>query len=150
MIPQIILLYPSTSSDTYAYNNPTIVQGEELNRRGFQMQGTGSTAPSSLNREPPQPALPRIGQNYNQGATDFSAALNNNDLVFGGDRPSNLNQRNKNQPQQQPVRGSVAPMDYNYRTPMGMSNDNFSLPNPGQESGSGPGPSNYLNERMQY
>lgn len=117
------------------------------------MPGTESTAPSSLNREPLQPAaLPRIGQNYKnnepQGANDFSAVLNNNDLVFGGDRPSNLNQRNKDPPPQS-ARASVAPMDYNYRGP--MANENFSFPSSGgQEAGSGPGPSNYLNQRMQY
>lgn len=67
-----------------------------------------------------------------QPPTDFSGVLNNKDIVFGGDRPSNLNQRKL------PV---SAPM---------VANDNFSFEIQHHRPQANQDPKNYHSERMQY
>lgn len=72
------------------------------------------TRPSSLNREPTT-GLPRIDPSHSvqqqQPQNDFSSILSNQELVFGGDRPSNLNQRNRGLPM--PQRVLPPSLDYN-------------------------------------
>lgn len=122
--------------DTYAYNNPTIVQGEELNVRGFVMsppvRGNASNPMSSLANERATVELPRIESNFDGGMAprrlaspqDFSDILANNEVIFGGDRrTSQLNVRT--------------------RPP---THDNF----PAAHRDSASPKNNYLNERMQY
>ena len=108
----------------------------------------GSNSMSSFNRDPLPSSLPRVETNYNdrsQAQGDFSNVLDNNELIFGGDRPSNLMNRSKSQPH-----------DYNYRASP-MSNENFSFPslhgdqNRPHHNGNGDhGQRSYLNERMQF
>lgn len=106
------------------------------------------SAPSSINRDPvvapvqSAAGLPRLEPNYNernQAQNDFSSVLDNSEIVFGGDRPSNL--MNRNRPQQ--PRSSQL---QNFRP--ALANDNYAYP---QNGGDGNGqPKNYLNERMHY
>lgn len=102
------------------------------------------SGPSSISRDPPVAGLPRLEPNYNernQAQNDFSNVLENSEIVFGGDRPSNL--MNRNRPQQ--PRSSQM---QNFRP--AIANENFSYPQNGGEGNGPPPPKNYLNERMHY
>lgn len=103
------------------------------------------TEPTPLTRDATLPAgLPRVEPSHGGGPfrDDFSSILNNQELVFGGDRPSNLGQRAL--PLKPALsRGQGANLDYPARPP--MANDNFSFQNAAEG-----GPKAYLNERMQY
>lgn len=117
------------------------MHGEELSRRGFVMPT--ESRPISLNDELSSTGgLPRVDPNYGshggpQLQNDFSHILNNNELVFGGDRrPSKMQ---ANAPRNQP--------DISMRAQ--FANDNLSFMNATDRSHTAP-QKNYLNERMQY
>ncbi|XP_055705826.1 uncharacterized protein LOC129803366 [Phlebotomus papatasi] len=79
---------PRPSRNDLAYANPSIVPGEELNRRGYQMtDGQEDFAPSGLaaiasNRYRSQMS---IDVGTKDASRDFSSILNNEEMIFAGD-----------------------------------------------------------------
>ncbi|XP_055694698.1 uncharacterized protein LOC129796636 [Lutzomyia longipalpis] len=108
------------SKDDFAYANPSIVAGEELNRRGYHMHDAGQAGhndgPSGLAAAAANRFRSQISSDVGtkDASRDFSSILNNDAIIFGGG-DGNSGRRSKSIPIPPPPLGK--PSNYN---------DNFS------------------------
>uniref|UniRef100_A0A1L8DK78 Uncharacterized protein n=1 Tax=Nyssomyia neivai TaxID=330878 RepID=A0A1L8DK78_9DIPT len=107
------------SRDEFAYANPSIVAGEELNRRGYHMhdmpqnEAQSGLAAAAANRFRSQMSS---DAGTKDASRDFSSTLNNDEIVFGGNERHSFN-RSRSIPNPPPPLGKQS----NY-------NDNISYP----------------------